>query len=143
MRNMYELWMDQSREFFTTADEYLKNMFSKNMSVDPEENIERIQSWLKVMKQNWNTTQSEKDQKDYWQAMTKICNEAADLMLQEWIRLGRDNKPVNSIQDLYQLWMRCCSDVYQRSLLTKNFQDAYGDFMNTAFNFWNNAVPKN
>lgn len=143
MRNLYELWMEQSREFFKTADEHLKKTFVKDTTVNPEENIENIRAWLKLMKQNWKEAKHAQDADEQWQAMTTICSDAADMMLEEWIKLAREDKPVKSIQELYELWLRCCNDSYQQSMRIKQFQDTYGEFISTAFRFWNNAAPRN
>ena len=143
MRSIYELWMQQSRDFFVTANESLKGLFANNRVVDPEEHFLHIQEWLENMKQQWQMVQATQEQQEYWNSMIKICVEGADMMLLEWGRLVRDDKPVHSIQELYQLWLNCCHEVYQKSLQTKSFQDTYGEFMNKAFRFWKNAVPTN
>jgi len=143
MRSIYELWMEQSRDFITTADQNLRGIFTNSKTANPENHIAQIQAWMEVMKQQWEFAQAAHEQQEYWQMMTTICNDAADLMLQEWVRLSREGKPVLSIQELYQIWLNCCNEVYQKSLQTPSFHNAYGEFMKTAFRFWKNAVPTN
>lgn len=143
MRSIYELWMEQSKDFFSTSDKYLKSLFAEHKTVNPEEHLEHIQTWMNMMKQQWQMAQAAHEYKDYWNTMTHICNDAADLMLEEWRRSMRDKEPVQNIQELYQLWLNCCHEIYQRSVHTQAFQDSYGEFMNRAFYFWKNAVPTN
>lgn len=143
MRSIYELWMEQSKDFFTTSEEYLNGLFKENKIVNPEEHIAHIETWINMMKQQWQMTEAGHELQDYWNTMTRICSDAADLMLDEWRRSMHDEIPIQNIQQLYQLWLNCCHEIYQRSVHSKVFQDAYGEFMNRAFYFWKNAVPTN
>lgn len=141
----YELWMKQSKEFFETADKNLKDMFSKGTPVNPEEHMKQIRQWLDSLKNQWEFIQLSDDQKamqTYWKNMTKMCLDASDKMLEEWIKRSREKDPVKSVRELYEIWLNCCHEVYQKSLQSKTYQDAYGEFMNAAFKFWKAGMPK-
>jgi hypothetical protein len=135
--NWYEMWMKQSKDFFSTAQE--------NWFKNPQDHLKQIEQWMDTLKNQWEYSQLTKEQKayqEYWIMMTKMCNEASDLMLKEWIKRSHDNNPIKSIRELYELWLECCHEVYQKSLQSKTYQDAYAEFMNAAAKFWKSAIPK-
>lgn len=135
----YSLWLKQSRAFYESANQNLQGMFDKNNDVNPEEHAEKIQAWLESLKKQWNFSQLTDNQKmfmDYWQGVAKTCNEACDMLLQEWIKRSKENDPVKNIKELYEMWLNCCQTIYQQSLQNQSYQNAYGEFMNAAMKFW-------
>lgn len=142
--NWYELWMKQSQDFFSSAEKNLKGMFEDQSFKNPEAHLKQINEWLETLKTQWEFSQLTDDQKAqqmYWKMMAKMCSDAADRMVSEWIKRSKTDNPIQSIRELYELWLACCQEVYQKALQTKNFQEAYADFMNAAFKFWQSAMP--
>lgn len=143
--NWYELWMKQSKEFFETADKNLKDLFGKNTSASPEDQLKQMQKWLEMWKGQWQCsplTTQQKAFENYWKSMTKLCNDASEMMIKEWIKRSQDQNPIKNTRELYELWLSCCHDVYQKSTHSKDYQEAYGDFMNAALKFWQSTVPQ-
>lgn len=142
--NLYRVWMKQSEQFYESANQNLKFMFDQK-SFNPEDNLKAVNKWLEILKQQWQFAQLTEEQKpfaNYWALMSKMCNEATDKMLHEWIKRSRSQNPITSIHDLYELWLDCCHEIYKKSLDSKAYQDAYSDFVNAAFKFWESYVPK-
>jgi len=143
--NWYELWMKQSKEFFETAEKNLPGMFPKEGFAKPEEHLKQINDWLDSLKSQWRLSQLNDQQKafeTYWQMTTKMCNEASDKMVEQWIKRSRDNHPIKNIRELYELWLDCCQEIYKKGMASKDFQQAYGDYMNAVLQFWKSAIPK-
>lgn len=143
--NWYQLWMDQSKEFFETANKNLAGFFGKGAAFNPEEHLQQINEWLESMKKQWAFTRLSEEQKNYqnyWNIMTKMCNDASDLMVEQWIKRSREKHPVQNIRELYELWLNCCHEIFQRTMQTDAYQEAYGQFMNAAFKIWKSTMPK-
>src|SRR5579871_5779021 len=90
----YDLWMKQSNEFFESANKNLKNMFDKDTFANPEDHLKQIQQWLDSLKSQWQFTQLNDQQKmyeNYWKTMSKMCSEASDMMVNQWIKRNREN----------------------------------------------------
>lgn len=143
--NWYDLWMKQSKEFFTTADKNLHDIFHGDTFPNPEDHLKQIYKWLDALKNQWQFTQIKDQQKmaeDYWQMMASMCTEASDLLVKQWIQRYREDEPIKNTRDLYALWLDCCQEVYEKSMHSSAYQKAYGDFMNTALKYWKSAIPK-
>lgn len=141
----YQLWMEQSRAFFESADKNLKNMFEANKFANPEDNLKQINAWLETLQHQWEFTKLTEEQKvyaNYWQQMMQMYKEASNKMVEEWIQRSHENNPVKNVHDLYDLWLKSCHEVYQKSMQTKSYQEAYGEFMNAAMKFWKSNIPK-
>lgn len=143
----YDLWMKQSKEFFESANNNLKNMFDqeKESYLNPEEHIKQIQEWLETLKNQWQFIQLNEQQKayeTYWKMMNKMCAEASDMMLSEWMKKTREHQPIKNIHELYELWLNCCNEIYTKAMHSKSYQEAYGEFMNAALKFWKSATPR-
>lgn len=141
----YDLWMKQSREFFASADKNLKTMFSSDNYYNPQDHLKQINHWLNTLKNQWAYMQFPDDQDEsaiYWKNMNKMCHEASDHMLEQWLKRAREGHPIKSLRELYDLWLECCHEVFERHLQTKAYQDAYGDLMNATFQFWKTNVPQ-
>src|SRR3990167_3704122 len=143
--NWYELWMKQSRDFFDSAQKNLKDIFSQDSLVNPEEHLNQINQWLETLKRQWEFSQLTEEQKAYqiyWNAIAKLCNEASELMMNQWIKRTHEDNPIKSVRELYALWLDCCHEVYQRALRSQEYQANYGELMNAAFKFWQSALSK-
>lgn len=141
----YSLWMQQSKDFFESANENLKTFFDQGKPFNPEENMKIVQEWMDKVKEQWQVIPLNEQQRayePYWMWMTKMCNDAMDRMVQEWINRSRENNPVDNIRDLYEMWLKSCRDVFDHAMRSKNYQQAYGDMMNAALKFWQTSVPK-
>lgn len=141
----YKLWMEQSKEFFDSAEKNLKNVFGQQAAFASEENKKQINDWLATLKQHWDFAKLSEEQKAYavyWQKMAEMCKEASDKMVEEWIKRSQENNPIKNAHELYELWLKCCNDIYQKTMQTKSYQEAYGEFMNAAMKFWKNSMPK-
>ncbi|MBA3661406.1 MAG: hypothetical protein H0W64_06740 [Gammaproteobacteria bacterium] len=141
----YNLCMQQSKEFFSSADENLKNFFATDGYLNPEDNLKKITEWLNTLKNQWSFLQFPDDQDGnaiYWKNMNKMCHEASDLMVEQWVKRTRSQRPIRNVHELYQLWLECCQEVYQRSLQTNASPEKYGELMNAAFYFWKNNMPQ-
>lgn len=141
----YQMWSKQSKEFFETAEKNLQNLFAKGAVVKPEENLKQINQWVETMKTQWEFSQLTDEQKAYaayWKMMAKMCNDASDLMVSEWIKRSRQENPINSIRELYELWLHCCQEIHEKAIHSKAYHEAYGDFMNNAFKFWKAYMPQ-
>lgn len=141
----YQLWMEQSKNFLSSADENLKGIFEKSTAVNPEEHLKQIHAWLESLKQQWNFAQLSEEQKaytNYWQQMSAMYQEASEKIVEEWIKRFKSGDPIKNTHELYELWLKCCHEIYQKSLHTKTYQEAYGEFMNAAMKFWKSSMPK-
>jgi len=143
--NWYELWMKQSQDFFTTAEKNLQGVFGENTKVNPEDHLKQINQWLDALKKQWEYTQLSDEQKAYkmyWDVVTNMYNDASKLLLDQWIKRSREQKPITDIHELYELWLNCCHEVYQKAMQTKAYQEAYSEFMNAALKFWQATTQK-
>ncbi len=141
----YDLWMKQSKEFFDSANKNLQDMFEPGAFAKPEDHLKQINQWLETLKNQWKFTQFSEQQKayeNYWKMMSKMCNDASDMMLDKWMERSREDKPIKNIRELYELWLNCCQEIYKKSMVSKDFQEAYGEFMNAALHFWKSTMPK-
>jgi len=136
--NWHEIWMQQNAAFLESAKKYMnENTFS-----NPEANLKQINAWLENLKMQWETTKFAAEQQAYWSKMTEMYQDASKIMLEQWIKRSNGNNPIKNIQELYELWLGTCHEVYQQALKTKSFQEAYGDLMQSSLKFWQSAIAK-
>ncbi len=141
----YESWMKQSKEFFDSANKNVKNVFPQDGFTTPDENLKQMNQWVEMLKKQWQMTQLMEQQKAfeaYLKMTTKMCNESADMLLEQWIKRSKEKNPVKSMQDLYELWVDCCKEIYKKSMTSKDFQQLYDQYMNAMLQFWKSAMPK-
>ena len=141
--NWYELWMQQSKIFFETTEQYLKDFFEKGKSISPEDHLKQVNEWLEILKKQWEIhllTEKQKTYQTYWNMMSKLYGEASDLMLNEWIKRTKAETPIQSTRALYELWLHCCNEVYQKAMNSKDYQTAWGQWLNGALQFWAEGV---
>lgn len=143
--NWYELWMKQSKEFFDSANKNLNELFGANTFANPEDHLKQIQQWLDTLKSQWQFIQLNEQQKayeNYWKSMAKMCTDASDLLLGQWIKRSQEQKPIKDVHELYELWLNCCHQVYEKSMQSKSYQETYSEFMQAALKFWKSTIPK-
>lgn len=143
--NWYELWMKQSKEFFESANQNLQGMFNPESLANPEEHLKQINQWLNTLKTQWQFVQLNEQQKayeNYWKSMAKMCSDASDMMVQQWIKRSQEHRPVKDVRELYELWIACCHDVYEKAMHSKSYQEAYSEFMKAALKFWKSTIPQ-
>ncbi len=144
-QNLYDMWMEQTKQFFNSADNNLQGLFSKNAFVDPQEHMQQIQKWLDTLQSQWNVMNLNQQQmplQKYWKAMAEMSTEASELMLKEWIKRTKDDKPIKDVRELYDLWLSCCHEIYAKKIHQPDYQEMYGEFMNAAMTFWKTMMPK-
>lgn len=143
--NWYDLWMKQSKDFFESANKNLSGMFDKTPKPNPEDHMEQINNWLDALKSQWQYASLNEQQKayeNYWKMMFKMCSDASDMMVQQWIQRSKSDNPVNNVRELYEMWLNCCNEVYNKGMHSKSFQDAYGEMMNATIHFWKSVLQK-
>lgn len=143
--NWYELWMKQSQTFFETTEKNLKDLFPHNGFAHPEEHLKEVYDWLDLLKNQWQKSQRNDQQKafaSYFKMTTQMCNDASDLMLEQWIKRSHDKNPIKNMRELYELWLDCCQQIYKKAMMSTEFQQAYGEYMNAMLRFWTSAMPK-
>jgi hypothetical protein len=167
--NWYEIWMKQSKEFFDSANQHLSDIFTAHTQfnpqtqfdpqakfdphasfnskaqLNPQEQIKQFYAWLETLKNQWQVNQlgeAQKAQQNYWQAMQKMCLDAADLMLKQWMQRNQEDNPIKNVRELYEVWLNCCHEVYAQAMHSKDYQQAYGEFMNASIHFWKAALSK-
>lgn len=142
----YELWMQQSKTFFDSAHEQLKKFQEKDLFSDPKKHSAEIEEWVKQLQELWETKIPPHDDNNpyekYWHLMQTMCNEATELMVKEWMQRSSHQNKITSIRELYELWLDCCQEVYNKTTRDKIYQDAYGEFLNAAFDYWQTILPK-
>lgn len=140
----YEFWMKQNKEFISSAEKNLRDMFSKGEFVNPEDHLQQINKWLESLKQQWQFSQLMHEQKmyqEYWKMVGKFYSDASDMLLAQWIKRTHEKKPLKSIQELYDLWLKCCQEIWQKTQSGKSSQEAYGEWMQAAQKFWKDLAP--
>lgn len=140
----YALWIKQTQEFFQSADANLKNIFKDQPYANPEQHRQQLEAWLETLKQYWQTMQLADNQKNLqaqWQTMLQMWKDAADLMMKEWMKRGVD-QPIHNTQELYDLWLKCCGDVYKQHLASQRIKNNYNDFVSMTMDFWKGVLPK-
>lgn len=141
----YDLWMKQSKGFFESAEQNLKGMFTTDAYNHPQDHMQQINEWMEKLKKQWQFTPLDEKQNayiNYWKVMTKMCTDASEMMVNQWMQRSKENNPVKNIRELYEMWLNCCNQVYGNAMHSKSYQETYGEFMNAAINFWKSALPK-
>jgi hypothetical protein len=141
----YELWMRQTKAFFSSAEENLKNLLANHAAVDPEDHVQQINQWIESLKKQWKfdpLNEQQRAYEQYWNMMAKLCSDASDLLLQQWIKQFKKKEPIRNVRELYELWLNCCHEVYNKAMHSRQYQEAYGDLLNAAIHFWKTAAPK-
>lgn len=139
-----KLWISQSKEFFESAEKNLKDIFNAK-TFNPEEQMDQIQEWIESFKKQWEMstlTTEEKAYRAYMKVMTEVYNNAANLLQKNWIKRIKNQKPITNVRELYELWLDCCQEVYEEALRSKAYQEAFTEFMNSAFKLWKSSITK-
>lgn len=143
--NWYELWMKQSKEFFDALNKSGKDIFGSREIPHPEDYINQIQQWSEMFKKQLQFMQPNGQQKSYetyWKMMSDMYNEAFLKLVDQWMERVRNQKPITNMRELYELWLDCCHEVYEKSMRTNAHQRAYGELMNAALTYWKSVIPQ-
>lgn len=141
----YDLWMQQSKQFFAATEQHLHDMFDKYQQFDPKQNTHQVQAWLDMLKQNWQAGVMGGQQKAfemYYNMMMKMYNESANMMLEQWKQRYEEQNPIKNASELYELWLNCCNEVYKNNLNNNVYQQNFADMINTMAKFWKSMIPK-
>src|SRR3990167_5698400 len=93
----FDVWMAQSKAFFTSAQTHLGDVFGKQGFANPLDHRDQIEEWLNTLKSQWNTmnlNESQQPFEKYWKTMSDLNMQASDLMMKEWIKRTEDKKPL-------------------------------------------------
>lgn len=145
-QDWYEIWTKQSKAFFDSANENLQHVFSNHTQMNAEEQFEKIQRWLEQLKKQWQMQAFNSEQANastYWTTILQMFNEASEQLMRKWTERQQQHDPIKNVHDLYELWLNCCHDVYQKTMKTHSYQETYANLMNQAFQYWKNFTPKN
>ena len=137
----YQLWMQQSKNFFTSVEGSLDDLPNFN----PKENIQQINAWLETLKTQWqyhNMSSEQQFSHTYFQLLEKMYNHSIERFLAEWIKRYEDNNPIQNTRDLYEMWLSCCQEEFQRMLATPSYQKAYAMFLNAGLKVWQDTLKK-
>ena len=145
----FSYWVNYSRlkpkVFFDSAEKNLHDLFANQAKVNPEDHLQQINQWLEALKNQWkfdSFNPHPEAYENYVNIMSKMCMDASDKMLKQWIQRYKQDKPIHSVRELYELWLNCCHEIYSDAIHSKSYQEAYGDFMNATIHFWKSVLPK-
>lgn len=139
-----EMWMKQNKAFFDTAEHMLKDFFGNN-ALNPEQHMRQIQQWQEAFRNQWqmpNFGDHQRIYEQYWSIMVQNYSDALARMMDVWLMRSKNNNPVSSIQELYQVWLKSCQEVFEKSIASANYQAMYGEWMNNVLKFWKSMTPK-
>ncbi len=77
----------------------------------------------------WNEYQ--KNSRDYNVAMTKVSVDALEEMRKRIIKLAEEGEEINSLREIYDLWVDCNEDAYAAYTATEEFSVLYGRLTNS------------
>jgi hypothetical protein len=100
-----EFWTKQSKIFCAAMYEQWKNAYTQ----------QQIELWLQGVKQQWLAsvdTFAEEPMKQYWQNLVKLNCEAADTVLEVWLKRTKNKDEMASPEELYTLWIETCNALY-------------------------------
>ena len=140
-----EMWMKQNQAFFDTAERMLKDFFNTNAFMKPEEHMRQIQQWQEAFRNQWqmpNFGDQQRIYEQYWTTMVKLYSDSLERMMDMWMVRSKNNDPIASVQELYQVWLKSCQEVFGKTIASTNYQDMYGDWMNNVLKFWKTMTPK-
>lgn len=86
---------------------------------------------------NFNTQWQElwmKPMKAYFETMS---GQVFDMMMAQWMQRAREENPIKTSQELYDLWLNSCHDIYQKMLKSEPYQKAFNDWMQGMTNLMN------
>ena len=88
------------------------------------ESQEKIQLGIKL----WNDYQ--KVAQEYNSEMYKVVIAALDDMKQRILKMSQEGKDINSVRQIYDIWVDCNEDAYARFTFSPEFSDLYGRLTN-------------
>lgn len=139
-----EIWMKQGNVFLESAQKNLKEIFGSETLGNPQDHWKQIEGWINNLNKQWQSNPMGDQQgiyQDYWKWVAKTCTDATNLMSQEWLKRSQDDHKIQSVRELYELWLECCQDAYRNSVQSNSFQKTYTDMMNATLKLWKSAMP--
>lgn len=140
-----EMWMKQNQAFFETAERMLKDFFAGNGFKNPQDHMQQIQQWQDAFRNQWqmpNFGDHQRIYEQYWATMVKLYSESMERMMNVWMVRASNNNPISSVHELYQVWLKSCQEVFEKTITTTNYQDMYGEWMNNVLKYWKTMTPK-
>lgn len=104
--------------------------------------LKDVQAWLDKLKHDWESIALPNKQQDYWRMMTEVHQQASEKLLEEWRRRAETTQAIQTMHELYELWLDYCHQAQQKILKSSSFQDAYGEWMNATAKLWQSVMPK-
>lgn len=86
--------------------------------------------------------EQQKAMQDYGMMMSKMSMQVSEMMMKEWIIRARENKPVTSSRELYEIWLDCCHKVYAQAMHEAAWQNTYGECVNAVLHYWKTVLVK-
>lgn len=142
----YASWLKHNQQFLVITEQNLKELFDQNSFVNPENHRQQIDAWFNALKEYWQFIPhhvQEKIDENYWKIILKIYYEATSQLIELWIKRFQERQPIKNINELYELWLDCCQEVYSKTIKSKTYQNIYGEWMNTALKYWRRTMPSN
>lgn len=132
--NWQSLWVDFSKMFLESAEKYLSEILTKQSA---EESNAQLQNFINDINQQWLDLFNQYQVTPVFvNAMQEVMQQSAKKLLQIWKRRAKQNKPITSVQEFYDLWLQCGHEAYNKALRSDTFQNMYCDMMNATLKFW-------
>ena len=131
-------WFKQSKQFFDTANEHLKDIF-KEKSVDPNDYLDEINEWLADFQKKWQATFTDLSSSEpisYLTTLNKIFNQTTKLFIKKWAKKNKGKNPIENMIGLYELWIASCQEAFKKYQETEDYQNAYAELIHSAIQFW-------
>ena len=74
--------------------------------------------------------------------MSTMWSDAVKLLMFQWSKRAKEESSIQSIKELYELWLNCCHETYQKMLKTPSYQQMYKECMNEIFKYWEISLSK-
>lgn len=97
---------------------------------------------LKLQMQMLQAKEQQKALQDYGMRMTKMGMQVSELLMKEWMIRAKENKPVTSSREMYEVWLDCCHKVYGQAMHEAAWQQTYGECVNAVLHYWKAMLGK-
>ena len=78
----------------------------------------------------------------YQSQLTQLQTQALDLLNLKLKEFYNNNQRIETFDQVYEIWLDCCSTVHEKMIATKSYQQFYGHLIN-AFMAWTRQAKKN
>jgi hypothetical protein len=100
------------------------------------------EEFFKVQMKMLEGNEQVKAMQDYGSMMMKMSSQVSELMMKEWLIRAKENKPVKSSRELYEIWLNCCHQVYGEAMHEAAWQNTYGESVNALLHYWKNVIRR-